>query len=759
MIILDCHIYVRINNEYIINIYTKSTLDLLYKIINNIVVIYILYIYSSVIMTELNNIESKQLTNQPSKYSKFLDSTKKAVRDALVKTWIAASTMTPMATTTTTTVIPASVNTITAIAPTASTAISTISLWAAAGLLTACSWWGEDGPDVPIDTKDTVAPTINVSKSEVDITWWKEIKISGNQLYIGDNLVASRSDNKTQNCNVILSLNWKSITSWSTISEEWTLNIKVSDAAGNSKNVDIKLSIESDVSWLDNLKNLNMQVDQEINLLNWVTFGNWAELIKTEIELDGQKTEIADPNHYTPAYPWTCSIILTVKGKDGKVTEYKVDNLTIKALEYNEASINEANMINEKYPWYNNLQQSTKDFIYPHLMASYAACNWSKLDNRVHIIHGETADTDDIENIWISSYSGDTSNHAYEGYYRIRALSPDAPIKWCNDYWENLEKYINQHSDKVFFVSCANDTWWGSSWEQMNNNPDTHTLRRILEKKNVIFIGANGNRLATSWKNRNESIKNWTKYKSASINSKLKNKITVVWYDSQWTKNYFSSYGDWSLNSAMPVWFEKDKWNIVMPMIPLIWSDNREDSRLTSSFPTAVTSGVVWNAISIIMASHPWITAEDAMTIIANNYLREETFQYKDETTNWGLKDWWKRYFIEMQNLLNNELLQSDKIENLQFNSDNIQLPSGQWICYTGVGIQFEFEWKKYMTTDTNQSILNQALKSWNIKWYWNRDTFKKCGGKDNAKINAYVVDREWKRIPDLHLNITKSIN
>lgn len=708
-------------------------------------------------MTELNNIESKQLTNQPSKYSKFLDSTKKAVRDALVKTWIAASTMTPMATTTTTTVIPASVNTITAIAPTASTAISTISLWAAAGLLTACSWWGEDGSDVPIDTKDTVAPTINVSKSEVDITWWKEIKISGNQLYIGDNLVASRSDNKTQNCNVVLSLNWKSITSWSTISEEWTLNIKVSDAAGNSKNVDIKLSIESDVSWLDNLKNLNMQVDQEINLLNWVTFGNWAELIKTEIELDGQKTEIADPNHYTPAYPWTCSIILTVKGKDGKVTEYKVDNLTIKALDYNEATINEANMINEKYPWYNNLQQSTKDFIYPHLMASYAACNWSKLDNRVHIIMGETPDADDVENIWQFTSTGD---HAYEWYYRIRALSPSATIKWCRDYWENLEKYINQHPDKVFLVSCAADTWWWSNREDMNNNEDTPPLRRMLEKENVIVIVANWNRSIWTRKTRNENKKDWIAYMSSSINSKLNNKISVVWYNSRWDENYFApSEAYWWLSSSMPVGFEKDKWNIVIPMVQLISPDNKEFRSSSSSYPTAVTSGVVWNAISIIIASHPWITAEDAMTIIANNYLREETFQYKDETTNWGLKDWWKRYFIEMQNLLNNELLQSDKIEKLQFNSDNIQLPSGQWICYTGVGIQFEFEWKKYMTTDTNQSILNQALKSWNIKWYWNRDTFKKCGGKDNAKINAYVVDREWKRIPDLHLNITKSIN
>lgn len=197
-------------------------------------------------MTNLNNIEAQEPTKQPSKYSKFLDNTKKAVRDTLIKTWIAASTMAPMATTTTSTVIPASINTITAIAPSASTAISTISLWTAAGLLTACSWWGEDGPDIPVKPdkpteKDTTAPTIDVTLSEIDITWWKEIKITGNQLYIWSDLIASWSDNKTQNCNVTISLNWKSITSWDTIDGGWTLTISVKDDAGNSKSIDIKL--------------------------------------------------------------------------------------------------------------------------------------------------------------------------------------------------------------------------------------------------------------------------------------------------------------------------------------------------------------------------------------------------------------------------------------------------------------------------------------------------------------------------------------
>ena len=707
-------------------------------------------------MTNLNNLNLEESTNQTSKSSKFIENTQKAVRDVLMKAWIGVNSLLPMAPATTSTVVPASVNTITAVAPMATT-IKAISLWTAAGLLTACGG-GEDWPDTPIDTKDTIAPTINVSQSTMDVTWWKQIRIDWNQLYIWDILVASRSDNKTANCKVTLSFNWQSISSWTTLSEEWTLSIKVSDAEWNNKNVDIKLTAQQDISWLESLKNLNIQVDQEVNLLSWITMGNWAQLVKTEIEIDGQKVEISDPTHYTPEYPSTCSIILTVKDKNWEDKEYRVDDLTIKPLDYTEATIDEANMINEKYPWYNNLQQSTQDFIYPHLLSSYAACNWSQLDNRVHIIMGETPAADDVENIWTLD---DYSDHAYEWYYRIRAISPDATIKWCLDYddWGYLERYVNQHPDKTFIISCAADTWWWNTRENLYKNQHTHTLKEILKQKNVIWITANGNRTTRSRKVYNENIKNGNRYNSGSINSELNNKITVVWYNSWWEGNNFSPDEFWWQASAMPIWYEKDKWNILIPMINLIRSDNKEHDDTASSFPTAVTSGVIWNAISIIMAAHPWITAEDAMTIICDNYLREETFQYKDKTTNWALVDWWKRYFIQMQDLLNNELLQTPKIQNLQFSSDSVELPNGQWLCYTWVWIQFEYEWKKYMTTDANQSILNQALKSWKVKWYWDKTLSKKCGWKDSAKFNVYIVDKEWKRIPDLHLQIDKPIN
>lgn len=142
------------------------------------------------------------------------------------------------------------------------------------------------------------------------------------------------------------------------------------------------------ISGLNNLREL-LQVDKEVNLLSMLTFATGVELTKTEILFEDQRTEIADPKRFTPEFPGTCSLIFTIK-KDGTTSEVKAENLTIKPLEgYAEVIIVTAEMIEELYPWYKNLQQSTKDFIYPHLLASYAACNWSKLENRAHIIQGE----------------------------------------------------------------------------------------------------------------------------------------------------------------------------------------------------------------------------------------------------------------------------------------------------------------------------------------------------------------------------------
>lgn len=238
----------------------------------------------------------------------------------------------------------------------------------------------------------------------------------------------------------------------------------------------------------------------------------------------------------------------------------------------------------------------------------------------------------------------------------------------------------------------------------------------------------------------------------------LNNKITVVGYNSWGENNYFCPREYGGLKSALPVGYEIDKGNIVMPMIPLISSNDVEDVGTSSSFPTAVTSAVVGNAVSIIMANHPGITAEDAMTIIVNQYLREETFQYMDETTNGQLVDGGKWYFIEIQQLLDHELLQADQLNTLQFNADEVELPFSQGLCYAGIGVQFEYKGQRYDCIEANLAILKEALKSGSIKWYWNKDRFRKYGGTTSATLKAYIMDCNYNSIPDLQLEVTKYI-
>lgn len=82
-----------------------------------------------------------------------------------------------------------------------------------------------------------------------------------------------------------------------------------------------------------------LQVDQETNLLSGLTFATGVDLAKTEIDFEGQRTEIADPKHFTPEYPGTCSLIFTIK-KDGTTSEVKAENLSIKPLEYKAVAMN-----------------------------------------------------------------------------------------------------------------------------------------------------------------------------------------------------------------------------------------------------------------------------------------------------------------------------------------------------------------------------------------------------------------------------------
>ena len=644
-------------------------------------------------MTNLNNLNIEQSTNQQKKYSKFVENTKRAVRNALVKTWIGVSSMMPMATPSIPTVVPASINTITAVAP-MTTTIKAISLWAAAGLLTACGG-GEDGPDTPIKPveKDTTAPTIDVSISEVDITWWKEIKISGNKLYIWDKLVASRSDDKTANCNVSLTLNWKSITSWTILEENWTLSIKVSDWANNSKTATVKLQSNSPIFWLESLKNLNMQVDQEIDLLKWITLWNWVELVKTEIEMDGQKVEISDPKHYTPAYPWTCSIILIVKDKNWETKEYKVDQLNIKALEYKAMSINNIKpsdilpilkqaewKADIKYLDIIKLAEATK---IRDMMREYGAWNhtpeqYQQLMSRLNT--GMMAESP----IWYDNFETigndiPESSHAYNERNILNSIINHTNFKVVS-WWTKLCNLAKENPNKINII-----------WLSMNsdvkkdqyNKWEMDYWKDQLKMKNLILL----------WAWTNIKKKDWT----------LINKIYQEKYDLP---------DEHSIYTSMSAAHNKNDNNLDTHILLTIWTNkdwdidqtNETNDENSSKFPVWFHDKVLFSGRSFPYTNSDW-------------HFQLESWKYATSYTNYtnvAMMDICFQMFAEAKDV--DELLEmvrstalTDYIRFDGFDPQPLQLINPAW-----------FFQKYLMPTDTPSSLQswkNTDLKKWYYKW------------------------------------------
>ncbi|MBQ6761481.1 MAG: hypothetical protein IJP49_01895 [Bacteroidales bacterium] len=195
----------------------------------------------------------------------------------------------------------------------------------------------------PTPEKDTTAPTITVSKSTINVISGPSLTVSGNELKIGSDLVASWKDDKSTACTVSTTLTpmggtAKTINSGDKLSEEGKLQVKVSDEAGNSSTSEITLTAIA-VYGLEILQSKTLQIDQEVNLLDGITFADGLTLQKVEIEQDGTRSVIPDATKYTPEVPGSINIILTLSRTDESTIEVKVENMTVNGIEYLPVSI------------------------------------------------------------------------------------------------------------------------------------------------------------------------------------------------------------------------------------------------------------------------------------------------------------------------------------------------------------------------------------------------------------------------------------
>ena len=169
--------------------------------------------------------------------------------------------------------------------------------------------------------------------------------VDGNQLFFDDQVAASWKDDYSETLTVDVqhipenSSTGKAIESGETLFDAGTLQITVQDDAKNKSTAEIKLTSVA-IAGLESLMGKELTVDVPVNLLQDLTIAEGLTLQKVEIEQDGVRSEIPNPRAYIPELPGTVSISLTLAKTDGSTIEVRVDNLTIKGIEYQSVSIN-----------------------------------------------------------------------------------------------------------------------------------------------------------------------------------------------------------------------------------------------------------------------------------------------------------------------------------------------------------------------------------------------------------------------------------
>ena len=169
-----------------------------------------------------------------------------------------------------------------------------------------------------------------------------KVKVEGNEFFFDDEVAASWKDDYSESCTVELSIAGEKINTGNILFDAGTLVISVADEFQNNANAEITLTAVA-ITGLENLQNLSLQIDQEVNLLQGLTFAEGLTLQKVEMVQGNVRIEIENPRAFKPEYSGSIDIIFTLARSDGSSIEVGVNNLTVKALDYTKVSLSDMN--------------------------------------------------------------------------------------------------------------------------------------------------------------------------------------------------------------------------------------------------------------------------------------------------------------------------------------------------------------------------------------------------------------------------------
>ena len=456
----------------------------------------------------------------------------------------------------------------------------------------------DPGPNPPVEQKDTKAPTITVSKNSVNIISGPVASVSGDELKIGDVSVASWKDDTSKSCKVEISFvstegTTKTINSGNKLSEPGKLKLTVTDEAGNSSTDEITLTSVA-VYGLENLQGKTLQVDQEINLLEGLTFAEGLTLQKVEIVQGNVHIEIENPRAFKPEYPGSVNIIFTLTKADGSSIEVGANDLTIRALDYTKVSIADMNPYdilplygigpiergdNNVYDYIDNLRIAEAMRI-REMMGKYGVGNnhsedYLRLMSRLNLVmRWETPDSDKYDNfewLWESiEVSHSTNHHAnnemgmltvFAGEYaNIIVTGRNVEKKW---YWALYE--FAQNNPNSIIIACCSSQIITHTQEEFKNQIYKQGIIDLFELKNLIFVSSGGDTEGISWvwkdvlfNGQYEASPNWKYNYSSLANSDQNNhpnshEIVSTWTNPEWHADITNAHG-----SCFPVGFADD---------------------------------------------------------------------------------------------------------------------------------------------------------------------------------------------------------
>ena len=94
-------------------------------------------------------------------------------------------------------------------------------------------------------------------------------------------------------------------------------------------------------------------------------------------------------------------------------------------------------------------------------------------------------------------------------------------------------------------------------------------------------------------------------------------------------------------------------------------------------------------------------------------------------------------------------------IDSSPSSQNDIALPSGAGLCYSGMGIMFEVEGQSYPMTEANRQTFEEAVRSGKeISWTWSKTLSIKQGGPATPSFEVRYLDTKARAIPDLCFSV-----